>query len=99
MRMMLKVSMPVETGNVAVKEGVLKKVIEEAIARLKPEASYFFPENGCRTAMMVFDLVDASDIPSVAEPFFTQLDAAVTLIPVMNAEDLGKGLAKISVHV
>jgi hypothetical protein len=97
MRMMLKVVTPVEAGNAAVKEGVLKKVIEEAIVRLKPEASYFFPENGCRTAMMVFDLANASDIPSIAEPFFMQLNAAVTLVPVMNAEDLGKGLAKLPV--
>jgi hypothetical protein len=95
MRMMLKVSMPVESGNTAVKDGLLKKVLEESMARLKPEAAYFFAENGCRTAMMIFDLADASDIPSVAEPFFTALSAAVTLVPVMNAEDLGKGLQKL----
>jgi hypothetical protein len=97
--MMLKVSMPVEAGNVAVKDGGLKKVVEEAMGRLKPEASYFFAENGCRTALMVFDLADASDIPSIAEPFFTALNAAVTFIPVMNAADLGKGLEKIAVQV
>ena len=51
MRMMLKVSMPVEPGNAAVKDRLLKKVIEEATGRLKPEAAYFFAENGCRTAM------------------------------------------------
>jgi hypothetical protein len=94
--MMLKVSMPVEQGNVAVKDGLLKKVVEEAVARLAPEASYFFAENGCRTAMMIFDLADASDIPSIAEPFFMALNAGVTLIPVMNVEDLGKGLQKIA---
>ena len=96
MRMMLKVSIPAEAGNAAVKDGVLKTVVEEAMARLKPEASYFFAEDGCRTAMMVFDLADASDIPSIAEPFFVALNAGVTLFPVMNAEDLGKGLAKLA---
>jgi hypothetical protein len=96
MRMMLKVSIPVEPGNAAVKDGVLKKVVEEAMGRLKPEAAYFFAENGCRTAMMVFDLADASDIPSIAEPFFMALNAGVTLVPVMNAEDLGKGLQKLA---
>ena len=99
MRMMLKVSMPVEAGNAAVKDGGLKKVVEEAMGRLKPEAAYFFAENGCRTALMVFDLVDASDIPSIAEPFFTVLNAAVTMIPVMNGEDLAKGLQKLPVQV
>jgi hypothetical protein len=96
MRTMLKVSIPVEAGNVAVKDGALKTVVEKAMGRLKPEAAYFFAENGCRTVLMIFDLKDSSDIPSAAEPFFMAFNAAVTLLPVMNAEDLAKGLQKLA---
>lgn len=95
MRVMLKVSIPVERGNIAVKDGTLKKIIGESLERLKPEAAYFLPEDGRRTAIMVFDLADQSDIPSIAEPFFLAFDAAVSIIPVMNADDLTKGLQKL----
>ena len=44
---------------------------------------------------MVFDLTDQSEIPSIAEPFFLAFNAAVSIIPVMNADDLTKGLQKL----
>ena len=56
MRMMLKVSMPTDASNAAVKDGNLGKVLMGAIERLKPEATYFFPEDGKRTALYFFDL-------------------------------------------
>jgi hypothetical protein len=40
-------------------------------------------------------LADASDIPSFAEPFFMELNASVELGPVMNGEDLQKGLGQL----
>ena len=46
MRMMLKVSIPVEAGNAGFKDGSLGKGIQEAMETLKPEAAYFFAENG-----------------------------------------------------
>jgi hypothetical protein len=63
---------------------------------LKPEAAYFLADDGRRTALMVFDLVDTSDIPSIAEPFFTTMNASVAIVPVMNADDLRRGLEKLS---
>ena len=46
--------------------------------------------------MLIVDLKDPSDILTIAEPFFMGLNAAVDFTPVMNAEDLKKGLGKIS---
>ena len=43
---------------------------------------------------MVFDLPDPSDMVPFAEPF-TQLNADVAISPVMGADDLQKGLAKL----
>ena len=60
MRMMLKIVIPTETGNQAIKDGSLHKIFEVAMSRLKPEAAYFFPEHGLRSAMMIFDMKDAS---------------------------------------
>jgi len=95
MRTMIRIKIPVEAGNRALQEGTLPKVIMEAIERLKPEAAYFCPDQGLRAAFMVVDLKDSSEIPGIAEPFFSRLNAAVDFVPVMNAEDLKKGLTKI----
>ena len=94
MRTLLKVSMPVESGNRAIKDGSLPKTIQTFIQEMHPEASYFYPEHGQRTALFVFDLKDPSQIPQVVEPLFTKLNAAVEMYPVMNADDLKSGLEK-----
>lgn len=94
MRTMLKIAIPVESGNAAIRDGRLPKLMAEQLERLRPEAAYFFADRGVRTALFVIDLKDPSDIPVIAEPFFMELNATVEAAPVMNAEDLKKGLAK-----
>jgi hypothetical protein len=63
--------------------------------RLKPEAAYFFPDGGVRTCIMIVDLKDVTDMPGVAEPLFMKLNAKVEFLPVMNAEELKRGLSKV----
>ena len=92
MRTMLKLSIPVEAGNRTVKDGSLQRLVGSVMEQLHSEAAYFFTENGRRTALMVFDMKDATQIPSIVEPFFIGLDAEVTPTPVMNADDLKAGL-------
>jgi hypothetical protein len=94
MRMMLKVTVPVEAGNKAIKDGTLPKTLQATMQQLKPEAAYFFAENGVRTLLYFFNLQDVSQIPVIAEPLFMGMNAALTMIPVMNAEDLQKGLTE-----
>jgi len=95
MRTLLKVTMDVVASNKAVNDGTLAKVIQDTTERLRPEAAYFLATDGCRSCIMVFDLKDPSDIPGIAEPFFVNMNAKVELCPVMNAEDLKKGLGAI----
>src|SRR5215471_13934054 len=82
MRMMLKIVIPTETGNQAIKDGSLHKIFEATMSKLKPEAAYFVAENGLRSAMMFFDIKDASEIPVIAEPLFAGLNARLQLLPV-----------------
>jgi len=63
MRMMLKVKMDTEAASRAIEDGSLPKLLEETMERLQPEAAYFGPEGGVRTAFIIFDLKDPSDIP------------------------------------
>lgn len=91
MRMLLRVSIPVETGNAAAKDGTLGSKIEGILANLKPEAAYFFADDsGQRCGSVVFDLKDPSEIPAVAEPWFLAFNAQVSLRPVMTPQDLAK---------
>ena len=96
MRMMLRFTLPVEKGNQAFNDGSLARTMESVMTRLKPEAAYFAPLDGKRSGMLFFDIAEPSQIVEVVEPLFLNLDAAVDIVPVMNAEDLRKGLAKAS---
>lgn len=96
MRMLLRVSLPVESGNAAAKAGTLGSTIERILADLKPEAAYFFADDdGQRSASIVFDMKDTSQIPSIAEPWFLAFNAKVSLRPIMNPQDLAKAGASI----
>jgi len=94
MRTMMKVSFPVEAGNKGVKEGLLPKTVMGFVEKMKPEACYFLPDGGKRSGIFFFDLKDPTLIPSIAEPFFMNLNATIELTPVMNLEDLKAGLEK-----
>jgi hypothetical protein len=93
MRMMLKITLPTETANRAIKDGSFAKVMETTISKLKPEAAYFATDGGRRCAMMFFDMHVSSDLPVIAEPLFVGLNAEIEVQPAMNLEDLKKGLA------
>ena len=55
MRMLLRVSIPVEAGNAAAKAGTLGSTVEQILKDLKPEAGYFFADdNGQRSGSIVF---------------------------------------------
>jgi hypothetical protein len=45
---MLKILIPTETGNHAIKDGSLSKIFETTMSKLKPEAAYFVAEHGHR---------------------------------------------------
>jgi hypothetical protein len=96
--MLLRVSIPVDTGNAAVKAGTLGTTIDKILADLKPEAAYFLADdNGNRSGSIVFDMKDTSQIPAIAEPWFLAFNAKVSLRPVMSPQDLaaaGPGLEK-----
>src|SRR5579872_2965698 len=97
MRMLLRVSIPVESGNAAVKAGTLGSTIEKILADLKPEAAYFIADDdGNRSGSIVFDMQDQSQIPSIAEPWFLAFNAKVSFRPVMSVQDLAKGAPSIT---
>ena len=95
MRTMIRIRIPVEAGNRSVKDGSLPETLGGMLDRLKPEGSYFYTDGGLRTMLLVFDLKDPSEIPPIAETFFQSFDASVEFFPVMNADDLKKGVSQL----
>src|ERR671911_765978 len=95
MRFLLKVNIPVESGNAAAKAGKLGTTIQSILADLKPEAVYFTDDNGQRTAFLFLEMKDASQIPAIAEPWFLALNASIEIHPVMIPDDLARASGSI----
>ena len=90
MRIMLKANWDIEAGNAAARDGSLGTTVQSFLEQQKPEAAYFLGDNGSRTALLILNLDDSSQIPAVAEPWFRAFNARVELNPVMNAYDLAR---------
>ena len=90
MRFLLKVNIPVESGNAAAKAGKLGSTIQSILADLKPEAVYFTDSNGQRAGYIFLEMQDASQIPAIAEPWFLAFNASIEIHPVMTPDDLAR---------
>src|SRR5437899_6843760 len=96
MRMMMKMTIPIESANRAVNDGSVKPLMQNMFETLRPEAAYFFPSEQGRTILLFIDVKENSDIPAIGEPFFQGLNATITFTPVMNPQDFQAGLAKMA---
>ena len=95
MRVLMKVTLPVEVGNEAISNGTLGTTLQSILAEQKPEAAYFFAQGGKRGGIVVVDMKDTAQIPALAEPWFLAFNADVEFHPVMSAEDVARALPAI----
>ncbi|UQX01279.1 hypothetical protein [Streptomyces sp. RerS4] len=93
MRVMLRAHMDTTATNEGIRSGSLPETVKKMLESLKPEAAYFGLHEGVRSMWVVFDLDDSSKLPVLLEPLFLQYNAEIEVGPVMNADDLGRGLA------
>ncbi|MEO6966514.1 MAG: panthothenate synthetase [Acidobacteriaceae bacterium] len=91
MRILMRVTLPHDTFNAAVKDGSAGQKIKRILDEVKPEAVYFTEFNGHRTAMLIVDMTDSSQIPSFCEPWFLQFHADCESHLAMTPADLAKG--------
>ena len=93
MRMMVTFSIPNDNGNDIVRSGKIAQVFQNLMEDIKPEAAYMYPRDGQRGGHLIINMTDSSEVAAVAERIWFGLKADVTMTPVMNPEDLQKGLA------
>jgi hypothetical protein len=90
MRFMFKAKFDMEKANDEAKKGAFAKKIKAILEELKPEATYFVAEKGTRTAILIIDMKDTSEMARVAEPWFFAFNAKVHFQPLMVPEDFAK---------
>jgi Arc/MetJ family transcription regulator len=66
--MLLNVKFPHDEFNKAVRDGTVGQKIGRILEDAKPEAVYFTDQDGQRSAILVINMVDPSQIPAFAEP-------------------------------
>jgi hypothetical protein len=94
MRFLIRAKIPTEAGNKMVQDPEFMKKLEDYINKVKPEAAYFLPFNGYRTAAFIVNMENNSQVPELVEPLFQWMGANVDIIPVMNYDDLKKGISQ-----
>lgn len=90
MRISMNVTMPHRQFNAFAKDGTVGSKMNKILETLKPEAVYFTDRHGCRSALIIVDLPDASKIPALAEPWFLTFEADVEIHILMTPDDLKK---------
>ena len=90
MRMLMHVEFPLEPFNTAVRDGSVGQKMQKILEAIKPEAASFSEHNGRRGGTLVVNVNDASDVPSLAEPWFLTFNAHVEFRIAMTPEDLGR---------
>jgi len=98
MRMMLKAQMDTAAASKSLQDGRLPTVMQTMMEKLQPEAAYFGPDGGQRTAFIIFQMDDPSQLPAISEPLFSEFNARVEIFPVMDRDDLERGLTALGSH-
>jgi hypothetical protein len=70
------------------------KKLEDYMNKVRPEVAYFMPVDGHRAAAFIVNIQSNDQVPTIVEPLFQWMGANVDVIPVMNFDDLKKGLSQ-----
>jgi hypothetical protein len=96
MRFMIEFTVPTQHGNDVVRSGKIDKVFKKLGEDLKPEAMYFYPDDGLRAGCIFLQSDNPAICVAVGERLWFGLQAKIKVTPVMNADELGKGLSEIA---
>jgi hypothetical protein len=95
MRVMIKFRFPTVSGTDALRSGKIEKLLPQIMEDLKPEAMYFYPENGLRSGHLVVNMDSSTQVLEYAERLWIGLGGEVEMTPVMAPEDIMAGLGSM----
>ena len=84
-----------EVDGCSLRDGDVHKMLPKLMEDLKPEAAYFYPDEGLRAGHFVVQMKDSSEVLEIAERLWIGLGGTVEMVPVMNGEDIQKALPSI----
>ena len=99
MRMMMKVTIPVETGNAAARKGDLGKTIQGDFGGHEARSGLLRRRRRQTDRVHFLQMNDSSELPKFAEPWFLAFNASLTVRPAMNLQDLANAAAGIKAAV
>src|SRR5687767_5163111 len=70
MRFLIRTRIPTESGNKMVKDPDFLRKLEDYINKVKPEASYFMPIEGQRSAAFIVNANSNDQLPAMVEPLY-----------------------------
>ena len=92
MRLMMTFKIPTAAGNAAGAHGDIGAAIEKLLADTKAEAAYFTMMDGMRAGIVIFEETDQARLTTYNEPLMEHLGAEIDIVPVLNLDDLKRGL-------
>jgi hypothetical protein len=95
MRVLLNVDFETQKSNEVIRAGRMGETLQRSLADLKPEAACAYPLNGRRGMTTVIDAPDGATLPSLAEPFWLELNAHVEAVPCMGGDERAEGLSRL----
>jgi len=90
MRILLKTQPNTLSTNPKIKDEPVGENLNSISSDIQSEAVYSYFENGRRTAPIIFDIQDQSELPAIVEPWFLAFGADVMVTPVLDLEDFGR---------
>jgi len=88
MRMLQQVYFPNKEFNDAVRDGTVGEKLNRIFSEANPEAVYFVEQEGCRSVVLVVQVENSWEIPSLAEPWFLIFNARTEFRIAMTPDDL-----------
>jgi hypothetical protein len=90
MRFLMTFTVPHNTFNRLVREGVAGQTLGRLIEETKPEHIYLTERNGLRAGVAIYNINENDTFCAVAEPWFLALDAECSFSVAMTPAELAK---------
>ena|ERR1035437_3930033 len=88
MKLLFTITIPVEPFNTLARSGAAGPKMGAILEATKPESIYFTGSGSGRGAVVVYDVADGSQIPSLAEPWFLSFNAQIEYSVAITPQEL-----------